>query len=47
MATDMNADGWPDIVVGNKKGAFVHIQSPKKVNRKEWRQAQPKPHNAD
>jgi hypothetical protein len=47
MATDMNADGWPDIVVGNKKGAFVHIQSPKKVSRKEWRQAQPEPHNAD
>ena len=47
MATDMNADGWPDIVVGNKKGAFAHIQSPKKVSRKEWLQAQPKPHKAD
>ena len=47
MATDMNADGWPDIVVGNKKGAFVHIQSTDKVSRKEWRQAQPKPHKVD
>ncbi len=47
MTTDMNADGWPDIVVGNKKGAFVHIQSAKKVSREEWRQAQPKPHKAN
>ena len=44
---DIDRDGWPDIVVGNKKGAFVHIQSPKKVSRKEWRQAQPKPHKAN
>ena len=26
VATDINGDGLPDIVVGNKKGAFVHLQ---------------------
>lgn len=26
MATDLNKDGKPDIVVGNKKGSFVHFQ---------------------
>jgi hypothetical protein len=26
VATDINEDGRPDIVVGNKKGAFVHLQ---------------------
>ena len=26
VATDVNGDGLPDIVVGNKKGAFVHLQ---------------------
>jgi hypothetical protein len=29
MATDVSGDGKPDIVVGNKKGAFVFIQTPK------------------
>ncbi len=28
MATDINGDKRPDVVVGNKKGVFVHIQSP-------------------
>jgi hypothetical protein len=26
MATDVNADGHMDVVVGNKKGTFVHLQ---------------------
>ena len=47
MAKDINGDDWPDIVVGNKKGAFVHLQNPKKVSRKEWLQAQPIPYKAD
>jgi hypothetical protein len=29
MATDVSGDGKPDILVGNKKGAFVFIQEPK------------------
>ena len=28
VATDVNGDGLPDVVVGNKKGAFVHLQKP-------------------
>ena len=47
MAKDINGDDWPDIVVGNKKGAFVHLQQPKKVSRKEWLKAQPIPYKAD
>ena len=27
VATDINGDGKPDIVVGNKRGTFVHLQN--------------------
>ena len=30
MATDVSGDGKPDVLVGNKKGAFVFIQQPGK-----------------
>jgi hypothetical protein len=30
MATDVNGDGKPDVLVGNKKGAQVLIQDPEK-----------------
>jgi len=43
VAADMNGDGLPDIVVGNKKGAFVHLHQKKTVSRDEWEKAQPKP----
>ena len=43
LATDLNGDGLPDIVVGNKKGTFVHLHSAKKVTQEEWQAAQPKP----
>ena len=41
-AADVNGDGHLDIVVGNKKGAFVHLHSVKKVGKKKWQAAQPK-----
>ena len=41
-AADVNGDGLLDIVVGNKKGAFVHLHSVKKVGKKQWQAAQPK-----
>ena len=42
VAADMNGDGLPDIVVGNKKGAFIHLHQKKTVSREEWEKAQPK-----
>lgn len=32
MAGDMNGDALPDIVVANKKGAFVFIQNTQSVD---------------
>ena len=34
---------YPDVVVGNKMGTFVHLHSAKKVSKSEWEAAQPKP----
>lgn len=42
VAGDINGDGTPDIVVGNKKGVYVHLQDRKKVSQEEWEKAQPK-----
>ena len=44
VAGDVNGDTLPDIVVGNKKGAFVHLQEKRVVTREEWEKAQPKRH---
>ena len=47
MAGDLNQDGLPDVVVGNKKGTFVHLHQTKKVSQAEWEKAQPKPFSAN
>jgi hypothetical protein len=39
---DVNRDGKPDVVVGNKKGTFVHLQSARTAGKDEWEKAQPK-----
>jgi len=46
VAGDVNGDGKPDIVVGNKKGTFVFLQERKSVSRADWEMAQPKPYTA-
>jgi len=43
MAADVNGDGLPDVIVGNKKGVFVFLHEVKKVSQEEWEKAQPKP----
>ena len=42
LAGDINSDKLPDVVVGNKKGTFVHLHSVKNVTKEEWEKAQPK-----
>ena len=42
IATDVNGDKLADIVVGNKRGTFVHLHEKKTVSREEWEKAQPK-----
>ena len=39
---DVNGDGRPDIIIGNKKGAFVFTNQARAVSRAEWERAQPK-----
>ena len=42
VAADINGDDLPDVVVGNKKGTFVHVHEKKTVTREDWERAQPK-----
>ncbi|MDB6155810.1 MAG: putative rane-bound dehydrogenase domain protein, partial [Chthoniobacteraceae bacterium] len=39
---DVNGDTLPDIVVGNKRGSFVHLAEKKTVSQEAWEKAQPK-----
>jgi hypothetical protein len=43
VAGDINGDKRPDVVVGNKKGAFVLLHEAKSISPGEWEAAQPKP----
>jgi hypothetical protein len=43
VAADLNGDKYPDVVVGNKKGIFVHIGEAKKVSKEEYEKQLPKP----
>lgn len=43
VARDLNGDGQPDLIVGNKRGVFVFRQQRKPVTEAEWKAAQPKP----
>ncbi len=45
-AADLNRDGLPDVIVGNKKGTFVFLHQTQTVSRAEWEKAQPKPFQA-
>ena len=38
---DVNGDGRPDIIIGNKKGAFVFVNEARRVSQAEWERAQP------
>ncbi len=38
---DVNGDGRPDFIVGNKKGTFVFLQEARVVSREVWEKAQP------
>ena len=40
---DVNGDKLPDVIVGNKKGVFVHLHSKQKASAAAWEKAQPKP----
>ena len=42
VAGDLTGDGLPDIVVGNKRGTFVHVHEVRAVSRDEWLRAQPR-----
>lgn len=44
---DVNGDGRPDIIIGNKKGAFVFTNQARAVPEAEWRAAQPPVHFPD
>lgn len=38
---DVNSDGLPDLIIGNKKGTFVFVHQARMVTPEEWAKAQP------
>ncbi len=42
VAGDVNADGLPDVVAGNKLGSFILIHKRKAATKEEWKSAQPR-----
>ncbi|MGA1237206.1 MAG: PVC-type heme-binding CxxCH protein [Limisphaerales bacterium] len=42
IARDINGDGLPEIVVGNKKGTYFHSHTARTVSETEYNNAQPK-----
>jgi hypothetical protein len=40
---DVDGNGLPDMVVGNKKGTFVHLYEQRRVTADAWQRAQPRP----
>jgi len=42
IATTISNKKYPDVVVGNKKGVFVHMHEVRKVSEADWMAAQPK-----
>ena len=42
IAKDINGDGLPEIVVGNKKGTYFHSHTARTVSEAEYNNAQPK-----
>lgn len=42
VAGDVTGNGYPDVIVGNKKGTFLFKQERRQVSRVEWERAQPK-----
>ena len=42
LAADVNGDKYPDVIVGNKKGIFIHIGEASKVSKEEYEKQLPK-----